>query len=133
MIVAASGYFNIIHRGHIEYLKQARSLGDRLIVIINNDDQARLKYGDRFVPFEDRSAVISELMCVDAVFESIDMDGSVCSSLSAIRPNIFAKGGDRTSSEIPEAILCDKLGIKIIDNLGEKVQSSSSLMKKLSK
>lgn len=129
IIVATSGYFDPIHIGHIEYLELAKKLGDKLIVIINNDKQTNAKKGYTFMPHDERARVIKELVQVDDVFISIDDDNSVCKSLEAIKPHIFAKGGDRYSHEIPEKKVCDELGIKIIDGLGDKIQSSSNLVK----
>jgi D-beta-D-heptose 7-phosphate kinase/D-beta-D-heptose 1-phosphate adenosyltransferase len=128
-IVAASGYFDPIHVGHIEYLKLAKNLGTKLIVILNNDEQAKLKKGKSFMPLEERKIILESLKFVDEVFISIDKDSTVCKSLEKIKPNIFAKGGDRFSNEIPEAKICKELNIKIIDGLGEKIQSSSNLTK----
>lgn len=129
-IVATSGYADPLHRGHIEYLKMAKDLGDFLIFILNNSKQAELKKGKEFMPLEDRWHVLRSIKYVDEVFISVDQDSTVCKSLSIIRPNIFAKGGDRFAGEIPEKKICDALGIQIIDGLGEKIQSSSSLIKK---
>lgn len=128
-VVVASGYFDPIHSGHIEYLEKAEALGDYLIVILNNDFQARLKKGKSFMPLKDRLAVVRSLKFVDEVFVSVDNDMSVSKSLEIIKPTIFAKGGDRLSGEIPEAETCRRLGIKIVDGLGEKIQSSSLLIK----
>ena len=105
----------------------AKELGDRLIVIVNSDLQAKLKKGESFMKEEDRMRIVSALKCVDEVFLSIDKDKSQCESLRHINPDIFAKGGDRTSGEIPESKVCNELGIEIIDGLGEKIRSSSDL------
>jgi cytidyltransferase-like protein len=129
-IIVASGYFDPIHVGHIEYLKLARELGDKLIVIINNDQQTIFKKGSAFMPHKERAKIVAELACVDEIFISIDEDATVCKSLAHLKPHIFAKGGDRTSDEIPEAITCKEHNIKIIDRLGDKIQSSSDLIKK---
>tara|TARA_Y100000034_G_scaffold136386_1_gene212532 strand:- start:2971 stop:3393 length:423 start_codon:yes stop_codon:yes gene_type:complete len=129
-IVVASGYFDPMHVGHIECLEKAKELGDKLIVIVNNDVQIRLKKGKSFMSQEDRMKIVSSLRCVDEVFLSIDEDKSVCRSLEAIKPNIFAKGGDRTIDEIPETPICRELGIQIIDGLGEKIRSSSELVER---
>jgi cytidyltransferase-like protein len=129
-IVAVSGYFDPLHVGHIEYLKLAKMLGDKLIVILNNTNQTILKKGKEFIPLEERKIILEAIKYVDEVFVSIDQDESVCKSLEVIKPNIFAKGGDRYAYEIPEKKICDKLGIKIIDGLGKKIQSSSELIKK---
>jgi len=129
IVVAASGYFDPIHAGHIEYLELAKKLGDKLIVIVNNDKQAVLKKGKPFMKQEERMAIVKALRCVAGVFLSVDEDGSVCKSLEAIRPSIFAKGGDRIVSNIPEVAVCEKIGCKIVDGLGDKIQSSSELVK----
>ena len=127
IIVATSGYFDPLHVGHLECLEMAKELGDRLIVIVNSDLQAKLKKGESFMKEEDRMRIVSALKCVDHVFLSIDKDKSQCESLRHINPDIFAKGGDRTSGEIPESKVCRELGIEIIDGLGEKIRSSSDL------
>ena len=130
IVVAASGYFDPLHVGHVEYLEFAKKLGDILVVILNNDEQAKLKKGESFMPFEERAKILNALECVDEVFFSIDKDESVCESLKKVNPDIFAKGGDRFVNEIPESPICRELGIDIIDGLGEKIQSSSDLIKK---
>ena len=129
IIVAASGYFNPLHKGHIEYLQKAKDLGDYLVVIINNDKQRELKGSKEFMNQDERMAIVSALRCVDEVVLCVDIDNSVSRTLSIIKPDIFAKGGDRYSSEIPESTVCGELGIKIVDGLGNKIQSSSWLLK----
>ena len=126
-IVATSGYFDPLHVGHLECLELAKELGDKLIVIVNSDLQATLKKGKSFMNEKDRLKIISALKCVDEVFLSIDKDKTQCESLKHLKPNIFAKGGDRTSGEIPEAKVCKELNIQIIDGLGAKIRSSSKL------
>lgn len=123
--VVASGYFDPIHVGHIEYLELASKIGDRLVVIVNSDHQAGLKKGKSFMTEEDRVKIVSSLRCVDEVFLSIDTDASVCESIRAIHPDAFAKGGDRFSDDIPEAVVCTELGVEIVDSLGKKIRSSS--------
>ena len=126
-IVATSGYFDPLHVGHLECLELAKKLGDKLIVIVNSDLQAQLKKGKSFMNEKDRLKIVSALKCVDEVFLSIDKDKTQCQSLKHLKPNIFAKGGDRTSSEIPESKICKEFGIQIIDGLGAKIRSSSDL------
>ena len=123
--VVASGYFDPLHVGHIEYLELASKLGDRLVVIVNSDHQASLKKGKSFMSEEDRVKIVSSLRFLDEVFLSIDLDASVCESIRAVNPDTFAKGGDRFSSEIPEAKVCNELGVDIVDSLGAKIRSSS--------
>ena len=123
--VATSGYFDPLHVGHIEYLELAKKLGDKLIVIINNDIQAQIKKSRSFMNEQDRMKIISSLTCVDEVFLSIDTDKTQCKSLEFLKPTIFANGGDRNNDEIPESDICKKLNIKIVDGLGNKIRSSS--------
>ena len=127
-VVAVSGYFDPLHVGHLEYLEMAKQLGDKLIVIVNSDKQAELKKGKSFMNENDRVEIIGALKCVDEVFLSIDEDKSVCKSLEAIKPDIFANGGDRSLSEIPETAVMEKYNIKMVDGLGEKIRSSSCLL-----
>ena len=126
-VVAVSGYFDPLHVGHLEYLEMAKQLGDKLIVIINSDKQAELKKGKSFMNENERVEIIGALKCVDEVFLSIDEDKSVCKSLEAIKPDIFANGGDRSLSEIPETAVMEKYNIKMVDGLGEKIRSSSEI------
>jgi cytidyltransferase-like protein len=130
MNIATGGYFIWLHAGHIEYLKKAKELGS-VTVILNNDLQQKLKYGRVIVPYAGRKAVLEGLKYVDRVVMSIDRDRTVIATLDALRPDAFAKGGDRNKDEIPERIICDKLNIKIIDGLGQKIQSSSQLLRRL--
>ncbi len=125
--VAVSGYFDPIHVGHLEYLKMAKELGDSLVVIVNNNYQCKLKKGKPFMDQNDRLEIVKALRFVDEVFLSIDHDRTVCKSLEAVRPNIFANGGDRATSEVPETPICKKYNIKMVDGLGDKIRSSSNL------
>ena len=125
--VAVSGYFDPIHVGHLEYLKMAKELGDSLVVIVINNYQCNLKKGKPFMDQNDRLEIVKALRFVDEVFLSIDQDRTVCKSLEAVRPNIFANGGDRATSEVPETPICKKYNIKMVDGLGDKIRSSSNL------
>jgi len=126
-IVAVSGYFDPIHVGHLEYLRLSKKLGDKLVVIVNNNHQCVLKKGKPFMDEKDRVEIVRSLEMVDEVFLSIDHDKSVCKSLEKIKPHIFANGGDRSIREIPELIVCKKYNIQMTDGLGDKIRSSSDL------
>ena len=141
-IIITSGYFNLLHKGHVQYLQQARLLGEKLICIINNDEQVYLKKSFPFMELTERLIVLNALKPVDLVFPSLDKDTSVIRSIQEIvklhgkygeekNTFIFAKGGDRYNDEIPEAEICKSLKIKIVDGLGEKIQSSSDLIKRV--
>ena len=126
-VVAVSGYFDPLHVGHLDYFSLARELGDKLVVIVNNDHQCALKKGKAFMPEADRVRIIQSLEEVDEAFLSIDTDRSVCESLARIKPDIFANGGDRNLTEIPETKVMEKYNIKMVDGLGDKIRSSSDL------
>jgi len=133
-IVIASGYFDPIHKGHIEYLERSKKLGDRLVVIVNNDKQTMAKKDFVFMKCNERMQIIRKLAFVDDVIKSIDDDRSVCKTILAITKTykgckfIFAKGGDRILSNIPEVDVCKKNKVSIVDGLGKKIQSSSKLL-----
>jgi len=129
-IVVASGYFDPLHIGHIEYLKESKKLGDKLIVIVNNDYQTKLKKGKSFMPCSERVKVVRELECVDIAIESIDKDRTVCETLKILHPDIFTNGGDQNNDSIPEKSICLENNITLVDGLGDKIQSSSWLLKK---
>ena len=125
--VAVSGYFDPIHVGHLEYLRMAKELGDSLVVIVNNNYQCKLKKGKHFMDENDRVEIVKALRFVDEVFLSVDKDRTVCKSLEEIKPDVFANGGDRATSEVPETPVCKKFNIKMVDGLGDKIRRSSSL------
>lgn len=135
VVVAVSGFFNPLHVGHLDMIEKAAKLGDKLVVIVNNDKQVKLKGSIPFMSELDRVRVISSLRDVDQVFLSIDdykLESGhvpVIKSLSKIKPNIFANGGDRHSlNDVPEYSICQKLGIKMVDGLGRKIRASSKLI-----
>ena len=101
-VVAFSGYFDPIHVGHLDYLEMSKKLGDKLVVIVNNNNQCVLKKGKPFMDEDDRVRIVKSLSIVDEVFLSIDTDKTVCKSLEAIKPDVFANGGDRKQGNVPE-------------------------------
>lgn len=115
--------------------ERAKQLGDKLVVIINNDNWLLAKKGFVFMPEKERVTLISGFSCVDEVVLTDhiinDPDRSVCRSLEKIQPDIFGNGGDRKNiKDIPETTLCEKYGIEMVFNLGTKIQSSSWLINK---
>ncbi len=134
--IIVSGYFNPIHKGHIEYFNNAKALGDYLIVIVNNDKQRALKGSKEFQKEDERVFIVSNIKSVDQVFLSIDEDRTVCATIKLIHEQLhndyqlaFANGGDQNNNSIPEAPICETLGITLLDGLGDKIQSSSWLLK----
>lgn len=135
-VVITSGYWNPLHIGHINLIREAKELGDFLVVIVNNDEQVKIKGSLPLMPEQERMEIIKALRYADKVVLSIDRDRSVAKSLEMIAklyPGelFFAKGGDRNSSNIPESEkkVCEEFGIKVINGVGgDKVQSSSWLL-----
>ena len=111
-------------------MQKSKNLGDFLVVIVNNDKQEKMKKGNIFMPVVERIKVIRELRCVDMVVESVDEDKTVCKTLAILHPHIFTNGGDQFNSSIPEAKICEKMNIELVDGLGKKIQSSSALIEK---
>lgn len=137
-VVITSGYFNPLHIGHINLIREAKKLGDCLVVIVNNDDQVKIKGSVLFMSEQERIEIIKALRCADDVILSVDKDKTVAESLIMVAkkyPNaklFFAKGGDRNSGNIPEneTKVCEQFNIIIINDVGgDKVQSSSWLLK----
>lgn len=138
IVVAVSGGFDPLHIGHIRLFKEAKKLGDKLVVILNNDNWLRAKKGYVFISENERKELLEELVCVDQVLITSHpknpKDMSVCRELSKLRPDIFANGGDRHKDNIPEATICEAIGCQMVFNVGgDKIQSSSWLIKNLVK
>ena len=134
--VIVSGYFNPIHKGHIEYFETAKQHGDLLFVIINSDYQRQLKDSKKFQDEDERLLIVSHLKLVDKAILAIDQDRTVIETIKKIHTEFskkyslfFANGGDQNNNTIPERVVCEQLEIKLIDGLGEKIQSSSWLLK----
>ena len=136
--VIVSGYFNPIHKGHLEYFSSAKALGDALFVIVNSDHQRALKGSREFQDEGERLIIVSSIKGVDKAILSIDKDRTVCATLKMIAEQYskdydlaFANGGDQNNDTIPEGPVCKENNITLIDGLGDKIQSSSWLLKKI--
>jgi len=135
-IVAVSGGFDPVHIGHVRMFRDAKKFGDKLVVILNNDNWLKKKKGHVFMQQHERKEIIEAIYGVDnVIFTSHPQkpqDMSVCAELLKIRPHIFANGGDRKLDNIPEVAVCKKIGCKMVFNVGRggKVQSSSWLLEK---
>jgi len=135
--IIVSGYFNPIHKGHLEYFNTAKALTDELFVIVNNDHQRALKGSTEFQLEEERMIIVSNIKAVDKAILSVDTDRTVCKTIAAIAKEYgesyslaFANGGDQNNETIPEKSICEAMGIELLDGLGDKIQSSSWLLKK---
>ena len=134
--IIVSGYFNPIHKGHLEYFLNAKSLANFLFVIVNNDHQRALKESKEFQLEEERMLIVSYLKPVDKAILSIDTDRTVCETIAKIAKEYgndydlaFANGGDQNNSTIPETDVCQERQIALHDGFGDKIQSSSWLIK----
>ena len=138
--IIVSGYFNPVHRGHLDLFNNAKAYGDKLWVIVNSDLQRKLKGSKEFMNEDERMQIVSSLKMVNLTMVSIDEDSTVIETIRALYTKAiskdpkyklaFANGGDQTNDSIPEAAICRHLGIELIENLGNKIQSSSWLLKK---
>jgi D-beta-D-heptose 7-phosphate kinase/D-beta-D-heptose 1-phosphate adenosyltransferase len=136
-VIVTGGGFDPIHEGHIELFKEARQLGDKLVVMLNSDKQLIKKKGRTFYSSEEeRKKILESIKYVDEVIIDPGRDTTCEEALKLIKPNVLAKGGDRTENSMPEIELtvCHELGIEIVYGVGgEKIQSSSWLIAKSSK
>jgi D-beta-D-heptose 7-phosphate kinase/D-beta-D-heptose 1-phosphate adenosyltransferase len=135
--IIVSGYFNPIHKGHLEYFNNAKALADELFVIVNSDLQRGLKGSKEFQKEDERLFIVQNIKAVDKAIISVDTDRTVRASIQTLFENYgqeyelgFANGGDQDNNSIPEAPTCNELNIQLIDGLGDKIQSSSWLLNK---
>ena len=137
-VVIVSGYFNPIHKGHLELFKKSQEHGDFLIVIVNSDKQRKLKGSLEFMDENERLMIVQAIKYVGHAFISIDQDRTQIESLKYLHKQFgsiwdlhFVNGGDQNNDTIPESVICNELGITLVDGVGDKVQSSSWLLNKL--
>ena len=135
--IIVSGYFNPLHKGHLELFEKAKALGDQLWVIVNSDLQREFKGSKEFMDENERLTIVNAIKHVDKAIISIDKDKTQCSTLAHLADNFskdfqlyFANGGDQNNESIPEVSICKEKGIGLLEGLGDKVQSSSWLLKK---
>ena len=140
-VVVISGYFNPIHTGHLDYINAASDMGDKLVVIVNNDKQVSIKGSTPFMEEVQRMRIVNSIKGVNKTVLSIDTDGAVTETLKLIYDEysvdyffdsmVFANGGDRTKGNSPEEEYCNWRGIRTAYNVGgKKTQSSSELLKR---
>jgi len=136
-MVIVSGYFNPLHKGHLELFHRAKGHGHKLFVIVNSDYQRELKGSKEFQSELERLMIIRNLRVVDNSMISIDRDKTQCATLKYLADVLggeyrlaFSNGGDQSNDTIPETQVCIDNEIELIDGLGEKIQSSSWLLNK---
>ena len=135
--IIVSGYFNPIHKGHIELFEKAKGAGDQLWVIVNSDLQRALKGSKEFMDENERLIIVSAIKYVDKALISIDKDKTQCATIVQLADKFskdfnlfFANGGDQNNDTIAEVQVCKEKGIGLLEGLGDKIQSSSWLLKK---
>ena len=135
--IIVSGYFNPLHKGHLELFQKAKAAGDQLWVIVNSDLQRELKGSKEFMDENERLIIVSAIGIVDKALISIDKDKTQCATLGGLADKYsnqyklyFANGGDQNNDTIAEVPVCKEKGIRLLEGLGEKIQSSSWLLKK---
>ena len=135
--IIVSGYFNPLHNGHLELFQKAKASGDQLWVIVNSDFQRELKGSKEFMDENERLLIINAIGIVDRALISLDKDKTQCKTLSDLADKYssdfdlyFANGGDQKNDSIPELAVCKENKIDLLDGLGDKIQSSSWLLKK---
>ena len=136
--IIVSGYFNPLHKGHLELFEKAKEKGDELWVIINNDMQRELKGSKAFMDENERFLIVSAIKLVDKAIISIDKNKTQNETLSFLADQnnqkfeiYFANGGDQDNKSIPEKLICKQKGIVLIDGLGDKIQSSSWILNQI--
>tara|TARA_X000000950_G_C13499595_1_gene491223 strand:- start:115 stop:546 length:432 start_codon:yes stop_codon:yes gene_type:complete len=137
-VIVFSGYFKPIHKGHLEYFNNAKAIADKLFVIVNNYHQRELKGSREFHDEKERMMIVLNIKAVDKAILSVDKDRIVCATIKMIAEQFagefelgLANGGDQNNDTIPERSVCEKMNVALIDGLGDKIQSSSWLLKKL--
>lgn len=137
--VILSGYFNPLHGGHLDMIEEGMKLGDKLIVIINNDKQQLLKKGKIILDEQNRMRLVNALHLVDEVILAEDETPSVVDTLRHIRERypmdelVFGNGGDRSpaAEPVPEVKACKELDIEMVYGLGAKTDSSTRINRAL--
>ena len=135
--IIVSGYFNPLHKGHLELFEKAKAAGNQLWVIVNSDLQRELKGSKEFMDENERLIIVSAIKYVNKALISIDQDKTQCATLAHLADSynndfdlFFANGGDQNNESIPEVPVCKQKGIGLLEGLGDKIQSSSWLLKK---
>ena len=131
--VAVAGGFDPFHVGHLDHLQEAKKLGDYLIVLVSNDNDMVRKKGYCLMPLEERIEILRALRCVDEVVATIDEDGTQAKTLQLIKPDIFAKGGDRTPDNMPQEEIdaCSQIGCQLVYGIEGRLVSSSKIIDKV--
>lgn len=133
-VVAIAGGFDPFHDGHLQHIEEAMKLGDYLVVLVSNDNDMIRKKGKCNIPLKARMRIVNLILkglgFLGEAIATIDEDGTQAKTLKAVRPNIFAKGGDRTPDNMPENEIraCKEIGCKIVYGVGGQINQSSKMV-----
>lgn len=126
--ILVSGGFDPVHVGHVRYIKEAAKHGE-VIVALNSDEWLMRKKGYVFMPFVERQEILFSIHGVKSIYPVDDSDNTVCEAIRSVKPDYFAKGGDRILTNTPEVSLCNEMGVGLLFDIGGgKIQSSSDLV-----
>jgi D-beta-D-heptose 7-phosphate kinase/D-beta-D-heptose 1-phosphate adenosyltransferase len=130
-IVFTNGVFDLLHRGHVEYLEEARALGDRLVVGVNSDASARrLKGPSRPIVGEaDRVVVLRALACVDLVL--VFDDDTPLRLIEAVRPDVLVKGADYAPADIVGRDVVERAGGRVTTIALREGLSTSDIVRRI--
>ena len=129
--------FDLLHDGHIDHLEKAHKIGDKVVIIVDPDKFLINKKGYALMPLQSRMRIANflkeNISWIEDIVVSIDKDGTCAETLRMIKPNIFAKGGDRTPSSMPknEIEVCKEINCCIVYGVGEQLNSSTKLVEEL--
>ena len=128
-IVLANGNFDLLHVGHVRYLRGAKALGGKLVVAVNSDQSVRALKGEGrpIMPERERAEIVSALADVDAVIVFPELD--VRSIIREIRPDIHAKGTDYTADSVPERDVVAECGGRVAIVGDSKDHSTSEIIR----
>lgn len=131
IIVFTNGCFDILHRGHVEYLNKSKNLGDILILGLNSDQSLRLLKGPGrpYVSEEDRAYILSQLLSVDVV--TIFEEETPYNLIKAVQPDILVKGGDYSPGQIVGRDVVEKYGGKVIPITLVEGKSTTGLIERI--
>jgi rfaE bifunctional protein nucleotidyltransferase chain/domain len=130
-IILTNGCFDVLHVGHVRYLRGAKQLGGKVVVALNSDSSARALKGEGrpYTSEKERAEVLAALQDVDAVVIFSEKD--VSAIIRELRPDIHAKGTDYSEASVPEGTLVRELGGRVAIVGDPKDHSSSDLIAKL--
>lgn len=129
--VMIAGKFDPLHEGHIDHIRKASKLGDELLVVTHSDAVLERIKGKCNITLWARVAILKGILSLYSINGRVmcSLDGTMVETLRRCKPDIFAKGGDRTPDNMPQSEIdaCEEIGCEIVYGVGDKLNSSSSM------